>query len=187
MKKFVMFSVMLLCSIMAVAQKTSKPGNPIDLGLSVLWADRNVGANSVEANGNIYAWPFKSGLEGTDDFSGSKEDIARKEWGGKWRMPTRKEIIELKNRCLRDNAIKLKTGNTGFVFHGPNGNTIIFPKVRGYLVKDDDNEWYKDGAFYWGGTREWDGATILYVSESSLGVDVFSIKNKFVIRPVMDK
>ena len=38
------------------AQTTVKQPTPIDLGLSVLWADRNIGADSTTDYGYYFAW-----------------------------------------------------------------------------------------------------------------------------------
>ncbi|MBO7441020.1 MAG: hypothetical protein J6U21_15220 [Bacteroidales bacterium] len=49
--------VLLSCnSSTMTAQTTVKQPNPIDLGLSVLWADRNIGADSITDYGYYFAW-----------------------------------------------------------------------------------------------------------------------------------
>ena len=57
----------------------------VDLGLSVRWASRNVGAAGPEETGGFFAW--------------SEDDIAHAKLGGSWRMPTTKEINELIKEC----------------------------------------------------------------------------------------
>ena len=57
----------------------------VDLGLSVKWASRNVGAAGPEQTGGFFAW--------------SEDDIAHARLGGSWRMPTTKEINELIKKC----------------------------------------------------------------------------------------
>ncbi len=57
----------------------------VDLGLSVKWATRNVGAAGPEEIGEFYSW--------------SEDDIAHARLGGSWRMPTTKEINELIENC----------------------------------------------------------------------------------------
>ena len=100
----------------------------VDLGLSVKWATRNVGASSPEGYGNYYAWGETSpksnyawstykwcnGSEttltkyntmsdyGTVDHRmvlDLSDDAAHVNWGGKWRMPTDMERAELRNNC----------------------------------------------------------------------------------------
>ena len=57
----------------------------VDLGLSVRWASRNVGAAGPEETGGFFAW--------------SEDDIAHAKLGGSWRMPTTKEMKELIKKC----------------------------------------------------------------------------------------
>ena len=117
----------------------------VDLGLSVLWANMDVGATSETEKGTLFAWGETSGKThygwdnyawcmGSDntltkyclDFSslhgdgiydywfdktGSKakpdgktallpgDDAAHVNWGGKWRMPTHGEVVELLQKC----------------------------------------------------------------------------------------
>lgn len=100
----------------------------VDLGLSVKWATMNVGATKPEEYGNYYAWGeieikdtyswyFYKYCEGTsysltkyntsayDETKDDKitletmDDVASVNWGGSWRMPTEKEIAELREKC----------------------------------------------------------------------------------------
>lgn len=82
----------------------------IDLGLSVMWATKNVGAVSPEDYGDYYAWgetKTKSCYnQSTYVYSLNPKilniyaDAAYMNWGGNWRMPTREEIEELENNCV---------------------------------------------------------------------------------------
>lgn len=88
-----------------------KQNIPVDLGLSVMWAPCNIGANSMTDSGKFYAWGetkehyrFTHGLEGdaskVGDISGKQQyDIARYDMGPGWRMPTLKEGLELIEKC----------------------------------------------------------------------------------------
>jgi uncharacterized protein (TIGR02145 family) len=98
----------------------------VDLGLSVKWANMNVGAESVTDYGKYYAWgattdnysagngyhfantPYYTGDDWT--YSWSKytsggetleagDDAAHVNWGGSWRMPTHDELEELARTC----------------------------------------------------------------------------------------
>lgn len=79
----------------------------IDLGLSVLWADRNVGASSSYGNGNYY----------TFDEAGS----AVRSMGSGWRLPTKAELEELNSKC------SWSWTGSGYRVTGPNGNSIFLP------------------------------------------------------------
>lgn len=97
-----------------------------DLGLSVIWADKNVGAANTEDVGGYYAWgvtdeyaaPFTYKWFNADGSKAKKyvsqdthsesvpadgltvlkaeDDVASVILGGDWRMPTKEEIDELK-------------------------------------------------------------------------------------------
>lgn len=87
----------------------------VDLGLSVKWATCNVGANTPEEYGDYYAWgevetkesyepnnyKFVNGGSPVNDKNtlDIENDVAHKEWGGKWRMPSRDEFDELIQNC----------------------------------------------------------------------------------------
>ena len=100
----------------------------VDLGLSVKWANMNVGAESPDDYGDYFAWgetepkeeynwstyKWCNGSENTltkynyDDSSGTvdnkttlelSDDAAHANWGGAWRMPTEEEQEELRKNC----------------------------------------------------------------------------------------
>ena len=102
----------------------------VDLGLSVKWANMNVGAESVTDYGKYYAWgattdnysesknyqwsntPYYTGDGSTHSWSkytGSDskstleaaDDAAAVNWGGSWRMPTETEMQELLDNTTR--------------------------------------------------------------------------------------
>lgn len=144
-------------------------GNPIfgkeaevlDLGLSVKWACWDLGATKKGEIGGYYCWADPSGtMTSTDDknypsaipplcISGTEYDIARVQWGMKWRMPTRYEVEELVNSC----SWSFTTSNGRKVARGtaPNKLTIDFPLAgekwgKSDVVDDEDT----DGYFYSG-------------------------------------
>lgn len=123
-------------------------GECIDLGLSVKWASVNLGASSYEEYGDLYSWgETKAKKKYSSDKSKfnkkkrkylqekgiidiynnlTKEyDAASVNLGGKWRMPTEKEMNELITKC-KWFPRSFKDVN-GFIVQGPNGNTIFLP------------------------------------------------------------
>ena len=79
----------------------------IDLGLSVLWADCNIGANSPEEYGEYYAW---------DDIPNEFE------------IPTKEQQSELRTKC--DWTWTTQNGVKGYkVTSKKNGNSIFLPAV----------------------------------------------------------
>lgn len=79
----------------------------VDIGLSVFWADRNVGADTPQAYGDYF--PFGTAVP----------------WGGAWRTPTASELQELLNKCSWEMTVS--DGVKGYKVTGPNGNAIFLP------------------------------------------------------------
>lgn len=117
----------------------------VDLGLSVLWADCNVGGSSESPTGGLYGWADPTGekvsqivtdyLDVAEDFSiktpqnisGTKYDIATAKWGQGWKMPSKKEWKELIEKCkwTKEKAFHVY----GYRVEGPNGNSIFLPNT----------------------------------------------------------
>ncbi len=145
--------------------KPPTSGNLIDLGLSVKWASHNVGAGSPEERGSLFAWgevsskssfsianykffePIEHQHAGLyqSDFTlpgnsnliyNTKFDAAKVNMGGGYRMPTRKELAELLDKCEKN--LVIYKGVKGLMLTGPNGNTIFLPagSAPGFLEKD---------------------------------------------------
>ena len=121
----------------------------VDLGLSVKWATTNVGASSPTDYGGYYAWGetrTKSDYSWStyfDSVNGSSsnfnkyatnkkttldlsDDAAHANWGGSWRMPTRAEQDELREKCTW--TWTTQNGVEGYkVSSKRNGNSIFLP------------------------------------------------------------
>jgi hypothetical protein len=123
----------------------------VDLGLSVKWATMNIGADSPEEYGSYFAWgetsekkvynwsTYKYGTSATHQTKYNEadgkvvldpiDDVARANWGGTWRMPTRAEQDELRTKCTWEWTTL--NGVNGRKVTGPNGNSIFLP-AAGY-------------------------------------------------------
>lgn len=105
----------------------------VDLGLSIKWASRNVGAAGPEQTGGFFSW--------------SEDDIAHARLGGSWRMPTTKEINELIKECTWSWA-SVK-GEIGF---------LITSKKRRYTDRSIFLPYYYGGTSgdvaYWSGSLD---------------------------------
>ncbi len=109
------------------------PYKAVDLGLSVRWASYNVEATTFTESGRLYLWgdanntgvvPYYE-APNYNSICGTEYDIAHAMWGEKWRLPTRKELIELTQNCTwRRTTIN---GVTGMKVIGSNGNSIFLP------------------------------------------------------------
>ena len=148
----------------------------VDLGLSVKWADANLGASTSSEYGFYYAWgelkvkqnyswlDYKwaggssnslskyclSAAYGAVDNKSVLEpadDIATVAFGGKWRMPTIEEWKEIKEKCTWEKKI------VDGVFHGytvsnPDTGASIFLPAAGGWENDEPHRTGTTG-FYW--------------------------------------
>ena len=95
------------------------PSSAIDLGVEgVKWAPYNLGAKSEGGKGFLYA----KGRKSPSSDNTATGDAATYAWGGKWRTPTRDEMLELINKTWKWNGM---TG-WGYFTVSNNGNSIKF-------------------------------------------------------------
>ena len=129
----------------------------VDLGLSVKWALCNVGASSSIARGDYYAWgetatksdysysTYEQTWKATNIYS--SEDVAIKVMGGKWRMPTKTEMEELRDNCTWTWTVAVN-GEEGYLVKSKkNGNSIFLPAV-GRKVDTNTVEYGELGYYY---------------------------------------
>ena len=131
--------------------KTPDDVEAVDLGLSVKWANMNVGATKESGFGTYFAWgevkPKKYYSWGTYSWSHKDtsflikysntdkrtqlvlaDDAARANWGGEWRMPTAKECEELTDPDKCKWEWITKDGINGYKVTGKKtGNSISCP------------------------------------------------------------
>lgn len=151
---------------------TTREDEFVDLGLSVKWCFKNVGAQNETDYGNLYAWgetitkssyvwdnyfdsPYDS--EGnvvgcrnkTDDIAGDKEyDVVTSTMPGT-RMPTKDEMRELINQC--DWNWTAVNGVSGYrITSKVNSNSIFLPAAGIQDGSSCENEGTYGG--YWTGT-----------------------------------
>lgn len=177
MKKNIWLTMILLMGLCVVScssdddenNLTPKGVSAVDLGLpsGTKWASCNVGANSPEDGGSLYAWGEvnEKGVyewsnyihcDGTREschdigknISGTQYDVARLKWGGKWRMPTYEEFKELFDNCTHEQTMYHYV--SGIKFTGKNGNSIFLPS---FPLKDKA---VNHAGYYWTGTQETD-------------------------------
>ena len=148
----------------------------VDLGLSVKWATCNVGATTPEEYGDYFAWgetepkedyswttyKWCNGTKDTQTKYGTvdnktvldkEDDAAAVHWGGNWRMPTKEEQDELREKCTWTWTIQ--NGVNGYkVTSKTNGNSIFLPAAG-----------YRDGsALDYAGSVGYYWASSLYTS-----------------------
>lgn len=134
----------------------------VDLGLSVLWAESNIGGSIASPIGELYGWGDVTGQKKSidvedyvplrklitqqkkEDMGYSEYDIATHYLGKKWRMPNRKHWEELINKCkwLRENRQNV----WGYRIVGSNGNSIYLPLTG---IRWGDKISNTSSAYYW--------------------------------------
>lgn len=132
----------------------------IDLGLSVKWADCNLGATNETDCGYYFSWGSitpgtkfyesdcrwynastgKYTVPVVPNIGGTSDDAATVILGNKWRTPNDNAIGELIAKCTW-----VATDN-GFRVIGPNKNEIFLPFTGMYM---DNNLISQDKMFYW--------------------------------------
>lgn len=188
-------------SITFVAPDNSAPATShqaIDLGLpsGVKWASCNIGATTPEEYGAYYAWGeieekddytaatnlyYQKNIG--DDISATSYDVARHEWGGKWRLPTKTEQEELCSECSWEWATL--NGVNGYRITGPNGNSIFLP-AAGYRY--GMYTFYEgECGFYWSSTIYCSlNSYYMYYDNSYHGMYYYARYDGLTVRPVTD-
>lgn len=183
------------------ADPSLSAGKVVDLGLSVYWASCNLGAEKPEECGEYYAWgetkPKNKYTENNysyynantasyidigNDISGTNYDASTVNLGKDWRMPTKDEMDELKNKCIWE--WKQISGINGYMVTGPNGNTIFLP-AAGYCFTSVNN--LNKNLKYWTATLTSSESEPYALNGNSSFYDVFISTYRFAgypIRPV---
>ncbi len=135
----------------------------VDLGLSVLWANCNIGSNHPRNYGAHLAWGDPTGMlwsgkgigwndDGytwnTDNYGGNNPpadiaenalDVVAANWGEGWHIPTYSEAKELCEQCQW--ILQTYGDIKWYEVIGPNGNSIIMPLAG--IYGDDVNATYR--------------------------------------------
>ena len=186
----------------------------VDLGLpsGLKWATCNIGANKPEEYGDYFAWGETETKEKYTEENcktvevdyieektlfrtkterkiiGKKEnfkDTAHANWGGSWRMPTKREMEELKNKCTW--TWITQSGIKGYKVTGLNNNSIFIP-AAGCCV-GSSRKLVGEHCLYWSSTHlEYDDncAYDLHFSSNSHGVYWIGRDHGHTVRPVSE-
>lgn len=168
----------------------------VDLGLSVKWATKNVGADNPSDYGDYFAWGETKAKASYDDYNcithgktfksiggDYKHDAARANWGSSWRLPSDMEFEELRQNCT---WIWTKQGyKEGYLITGPNGNSIFLPAASARNGSSFVNGYYN---YYWSSTpgRSDSYAVHLCFSRESHFLNSYLRYEGRSIRPVSD-
>lgn len=168
----------------------------VDLGLSVLWATCNVGAESPEGYGDYFAWGETKTKESYDEdncetwkkemgeIGGTDRDVAHVKWGGSWRLPTLAECNELIDTC--DYEWTTLNGVRGGMFTNKKNGKSIFLPAAGWRRRTALNGTIHYGS-YWSSTPSesyTDCACILGFGDCDRYTDTVSRHDGNPVRPV---
>ena len=177
---------------------TLTPGEVVDLGLSVKWASCNLGASTPTEFGGYYAWGEtstkdkytedtytyydKSTNRYTDigsEIGGTSYDAATVNLGKGWRTPS---VGHLKELMMCKHEWTQVDGVNGYLFTGPNGNTIFLP-AAGRVSNNTGND-----LFYMSSTKYKDESIYNLREQLSLGeyldIRTWSCYLGHTIRPI---
>lgn len=169
----------------------------VDLGLSVKWATRNIGAKAYYEYGKYFTWGDINSIKHDEycktfgeeiyDISGDKEyDAALSHWGGQWRLPTKTEFEELIEKCTIKEKVVGKYN--GCLVTGPNGNSIFLPLAGLSQNAEFDDKSVGEVGRYWTATSN-DKECAYYLDiEYGNVLHVYSVVRfyGYSIRPVYD-
>ena len=158
----------------------------VDLGLSVLWAEHNLGGTKAAEYTPRYGWGRKENEgyndwkkwleEGKNNINSTDRDIVKTIWEGDWRLPSYSEARELADLCKF--TAETRDGIRGLKVVGPNGNSIFLSIEKGSNATL---------GFYMTGTRESKNMiNILVVDAENRVLDYGSTSNttSLFVRPV---
>lgn len=191
----------------AIPKIISKDVEAINLGLSVKWANLNIGATVPEDYGVYLAWgellPKSEYSWNTYKFGSSTtitkycnrnnygevdnkttleptDDAAHVNWGGSWRMPTRAEWIELRTKCTW--TWTTLNGVKGYRVSATNGNSIFLPAAGYYdgmaIINTGTDGFYWSSSLYT--SSPFDAHSIGFISDYICDINDYNdINNRF--------
>ncbi len=128
----------------------------VDLDLSVKWATCNVGATTPEGYGDYFAWgeTTKKSEYTLENYEYAEtsvvlpvdRDAAATNMGGKWRMPTALEIVELWEKCTWTPTFK--NAISGYEIKSKTNNNSIFLPAAGFYEGSECEQKIVTGG-YW--------------------------------------
>ena len=183
----------------------TKGHSKVDLGLSVYWADCNIGASNPEEYGEYFAWgevetkevysrdnyahynvATNRHIDIGSEISYTDYDVAHYKWGEDWRLPTLEEMTELKEKCIW--TFITQNGQKGYKIIGPNGNSIFLPAAGRYVGNGLD-ERVPSGNYMLGTLKEgtYNYCYYLYFHNELYHIAIYSRQYGFSVRPVTNK
>ncbi|MCR5152714.1 MAG: hypothetical protein K6A98_06135, partial [Prevotella sp.] len=130
----------------------------VDLGLSVKWANVNIGAANSTEIGHCYRWGALNEYRNTTQQYGeyvdlpASRDVITQQWGADYRIPSKDDYNELINGCTWEYTTR--DGVEGYLITGKKegftNNSIFLPNKCYWQVKNSNGYHLQDGwADYW--------------------------------------
>jgi hypothetical protein len=180
-----------------VTNDFQKAGTAIDLGLSVMWADQNVGENIGDYHNRYFGWADPTGRRTTTIPSeypsnnppkcicGTDYDMARANWGGKWRMPTREEWTELIEKCKWIFGVPRHSSDYVAVT-GPSGKSIRL--IKDAFMFDGNPSSPGEYGDYWSCDLDTTSINYAYKMGFNIKASINTMRRDYglSVRPVLD-
>ncbi|MBP5420200.1 MAG: hypothetical protein J6Y72_10370 [Bacteroidales bacterium] len=210
---------LLILTFALIGCTAKAPSNveAVDLGLSVKWANMNVGATEETEMGDYFAWGETStkrtyswneyvyensecGKDNDDmakltDIAGTSFDAATCNWGGGWHMPNYDQVLELVSNCTWTwTNMKNSKGDLvyGYVIvsnvDGYTDKSIFLP-AAGYRI-ENDIDLVDDYGSYWSSSifnQNMKQAWFITMNSEYVQADHYNRYYGHTIRAVMDK
>lgn len=174
----------------------------VDMGVSVRWAEWNMGAQEIADFGLYFGWgdvagdmtstnpyDYAKGFNAADKTiaGNTKYDVAALRWGGKWRMPTEAELLELaENSTWTREERHSATGEriSGYLVTSKiSGNSIFLPAGGYYEGTQGDR--VNSYALYWCGDFDTSEGLPVYYRMNASPIRKTNVKYmRTLIRPV---
>ena len=165
----------------------------VDMGNGMKWATTNVGAIGPDDLGDYYAWGRTTPLNAPDpDYdSGSPFiDTANAIWGGNWRIPTRKEWLDLMNE---DDYIwtwdPVRKGTTvESKVPGFEGNKIFLPASGIAGIENEEGVFYvgEEGDYWARSLRSEGTGWTLVIHLSGIYLGDYGLGAGLSVRPIFE-
>lgn len=151
----------------------------VDLGLSVLWANSNLGGTIDKPRGELYEW--------SDTY-----EIIRNQLGCNWRLPNRKDWEELVSKCIWKyegyEHENLHICVEGYRVEGPNGNSIFMPIVG---VSSGNGICFSSGCYWINNKDNFQSAYYFRIEKGDIKGNIVSTKIdnnlRLAVRPIYDR
>lgn len=144
-------------SVIPTPTPTPTSNEYVDLGLSVMWGKRNIGATTEYELGGFYGWgdptgevksPYQSqyAINPPDNISGNPTyDIATAKLGEGWRIPTIAEYQELIDNC----TFSWDATNSAYKVTSKKNGNYIYMAIGGMKTHDLSATNLEENGFYW--------------------------------------